>query len=295
MSGKRYKIVGLGEVLFDVLPSGEKMLGGAPANFAYAATQMGNDGIVASRVGRDFDARDILRDLKEKGVNVSHVQTDAEHSTGTVKVALVNNQPDYDIAENAAWDFVQLSDDWQNLAGICDAVCFGTLAQRNRTARRTIRNFVKLTKPECLRIFDVNLRQNYFSDEILEASFDLAGVVKMNHEELPRIVKILSLSGSNDIERAKNLREKFDLQTICVTRGGRGSLLVTEKEISETEGVKVEIADTIGAGDAFTAALAHGLLRGWNLHAINEKANRIGAFVASKHGAMPHFPENIRL
>ena len=294
MSEKQFKIVGLGEVLWDVLPTG-KQLGGAPANFAYISNQLGNHGIIASRVGNDSDGKEILHSLEKVGVDVSHIQTDAEHQTGTVKVSLENGQPSYEITENVAWDFLELTADWRELAKTSDAVCFGTLARRNSVSRQTIQAFVKLVNPNCLRIFDVNLRQKYYSSEILRESFELANVVKLNHEELPNICEMAEIEGANEQEKAEKLREKFDLRMVCLTRGANGSLLITENELSENGGIKVEIADTIGAGDAFTAALTHGFLRGWSLDEINEKANRVGAFVASQTGAMADFAEFERL
>lgn len=288
MIEKQFKIVGLGEVLFDVLPTG-KMLGGAPANFAYVATQLGNQGIIASRIGDDSNGKEILQLIANKQVDISFLQIDSEKSTGIVNVKLENGQPNYEIVENVAWDVLELSDDWKELAETCDAVCFGSLAQRNLVSRSTIQSFVSLTNPNCLRVFDVNLRQNYYSKEILETSLNLANIVKMNHEELPIIVEMFDVAGVNQIEQAQNLGQKFDLNAICITRGGNGSLLVDEQNFVEDTGVKVEIADTIGAGDAFTAAMTNGILRNWDLKKINAEANKIGAFVASKTGAMPEF------
>jgi fructokinase len=288
MSEKQFKIVGLGEVLFDVLPTG-KMLGGAPANFAYIATQLGNQGIIASRIGNDSNGKEITQLLANKQVDASLLQTDSEKPTGIVNVKLENGQPSYEIVENVAWDFLESSDDWKELAKSCDAVCFGTLAQRNSVSKETIQSFVSLTTPNCLRIFDVNLRQNYYSQNVLETSLNLANIVKMNHEELPIIVEMFDVAGVNQIEQAQNLRHTFNLKAICITRGGNGSLLVTEQDFDENAGVKVEIADTIGAGDAFTAAMVSGFLHKFELKIINSQANRIGAYVASKSGAMPTF------
>ncbi len=289
MSEKHFKVVGLGEVLYDILPSGEKMLGGAPANFAYVASRLGNHGIIASRVGNDSDGNAIRENLENAGVDTAHVQTDMEHQTGTVKVSLENGQPDYEIIENVAWDFLRLTGDWRDLAANCDAVCFGTLAQRNQVSRTTIRDFAALTRTDRLRIFDVNLRQRYFSGEVLNELLKLANIVKLNDQELPMICEMLAVEGASEIEKVKNLREKFGFRMICLTRGANGSLLAAKDEISEHKGIKITVADTIGAGDAFTAALAHGILHGWVLNEINEFASEIGAFVASQTGAMPPF------
>ncbi len=290
MSEKRFKIVGIGEILWDLLPAG-KQPGGAPANFAFIVSQLGDCGTVVSRVGDDRNGAEILEKLKSYGLEINEIQIDRKNSTGTVKVNLKNGQPEYEIIEPVAWDFLEMNDNLHDLAKKCDAVCFGSLAQRNSVSRKTIREFLRLTRNDALQIFDVNLRQKFFSPEILRESLVLANVVKLNNEELPKICEMFAVEGANETEQTKKLRGKFDLRLLCLTRGAKGSLLVTENGISENHGVKVEITDTIGAGDAFTAALTHGFLRGWSLNEINEKASRVGAFVASNEGAMPDFPQ----
>ena len=286
MSEKQFKIVGLGEVLWDDLPDG-KQLGGAPANFAYISNALGNRGIVLSRVGDDEFGRGILDELRTKNLPTENIQIDAEKLTGIVNVKLENGQPTYEIVENVAWDFLELSENWREIAAKTDAVCFGSLAQRGKVSRQTIREFVGLSKG--LKIFDVNLRQNYFSAQVIRDSLALANVAKLNHDELPMIAEMLEITGETQFETAKNLREKFDLKFLCVTRGANGSLLLNENEFSENAGLKITVKDTIGAGDAFTAAMTHGILRGWELDEINEFANKVGAFVASNTGAMPDF------
>jgi fructokinase len=290
MTEKQFTIIGIGEVLWDVLPDG-KQLGGAPANFAYIAKQLGNCGIIASRVGNDSDGNEILQNLAKSGVDVLHVQKDLEHATGTVKVSLENGQPNYEITENVAWDFLELGNDWSDLAKNCDAVCFGTLAQRNEVSQKTIREFLHLTRKETLRIFDINLRQNYFSKEILRESLKLANILKLNHDELPIILETLEIEGANELEKSKNLIAFFELDLVCLTRSANGSVLFTKNELAENSGKKIKIKDTIGAGDSFTAAMTHGILRGWSLKKINDFANKVGAFVASNTGAMPDFPK----
>jgi fructokinase len=280
---KSFNIIGLGEVLWDLLSAG-KQLGGAPANFAYTAKQLGNNGIVCSRIGDDDFGKEIL-----ERISGDYIQVDETKQTGIVNVSLENGQPSYEIVENVAWDFLELTENWREIAEKADAVCFGSLAQRNEISRKTIREFVGLTKD--LRIFDVNLRQKYFNEEILQASLNLANVCKLNHEELPIVAELIGVEGDSVIETANILRQKFDLKLLCVTRGGNGSLLIAENETSEFDGIQIQVADTIGAGDAFTAGMTHGLLRGWDLDKINEFANKVGAFVASKTGAMPDFSE----
>lgn len=291
MTDGRYRMVGIGEVLWDLLPTG-KQLGGAPANFAYIAGQLGDKGIVASRVGNDGPGIEIIERLKSFGLDCEGIQRDERHPTGSVLINVENGQPFYDIVEGVAWDFLKLTNAWLEIAQSADAVCFGSLAQRCESSRKAIRTFVSSTKESALRIFDVNLRQRYFSSEILKTSLELANVCKLNHEELPIVGGLIGNRNLSPIDSAKLLREQFELKLVCITRGAEGSLLVSENEVSEIPGLHVEVKDTIGAGDAFTAAMTHGLLRDWNLDMVNEKANEVGAFVASRSGAMPKFPEN---
>jgi fructokinase len=285
-----FKILGIGEILWDFLPTG-KQLGGAPANFAYISQQLGNKGFVVSKIGNDVFGNEILSQLANKNLTTKYLKIDQTKATGIVKIILKNGEPSYEIVENVAWDFLELNENWKNLAKSADAVCFGSLAQRNAVSLKTIRDFLSLTNYNCLRIFDVNLRQKYFNEEILRQSFILANVCKLNHEELPIVAELFEIKDDSIIGTAKNLQQKFDLKLLCVTRGSNGSMLISENETSEFGGIKIDVADTIGAGDAFTAAMTHGLLRGWELAKVNVFANQVGAFVASKTGAMPDFSE----
>jgi fructokinase len=284
----KFNIIGIGEVLWDVLPTG-KQLGGAPANFAYTSKQLGNNGLILSRIGNDDFGTELLHQLNAKNLSADVIQIDEAKQTGIVNVTLENSQPSYEIVENVAWDFLELTENWREVAEKSDAVCFGSLAQRGEVSRKTIREFVNLTNG--LRIFDVNLRQKYFNQEILQASLKLANVCKLNHDELPIIAGILEIKGAELVKIAENLLFKFDLNLVCLTLGARGSLLVSKEGVSSFGGIEITVADTIGAGDAFTAAMTHGLLRNWELDKINEFANKAGAFVASKTGAMPDFSE----
>ncbi len=281
------KVVGLGEVLWDLFP-GHACLGGAPANFAYITTLMGDQGIVASRVGEDSHGIEALRRLEELGLNIEHVQTDRELPTGTVNVQVDRDgQPRFEIIQPVAWDHLHWTLDWQHLAETADAVCFGSLAQRSSTSRETIRRFLQATSPGTLKVFDVNLRQSFYSSEILVDSMKVADIVKLNNDELPKIMSLTRLPHKDELSSARLLIEKYDLKLVSITRGGRGSLLVAIKNSSEHPGFKVHVADTVGSGDAFTAGLVHEYLHGASLDLMNEVANLVGAWVASEVGAMP--------
>jgi len=287
MPGIRRKIVGLGEILWDMLPKG-KQLGGAPSNFAYVSTLLGNEGIVASRIGNDVLGHDAVQQLAKLGVGTAHIQVDPVHATGTVEVEVDHDgQPKFEIAEGVAWDFLEWTPAWQHLAAESDAICFGSLAQRAATSRATIRQFLGAGEKGAVRIFDVNLRQEFYSRETLAESMKLADIVKLNHEELPRIMPMFGLRHGDEISSARSLSELHGLKLICVTRGCRGSLLLDDRTLDEHPGYRIQIGDAIGAGDAFTAALVYEYLQGAPLTRMNETANRVGAWVASRVGAMP--------
>lgn len=288
VSNKRHIVVGLGELLWDLLPSG-KQLGGAPANFAYITSLLGDEGIPASRLGQDALGEEAILRLRELGLPTAFIQEDAEHPTGTVQVEVNSaGQPRFEISESVAWDFLDWTPQWQRLAQQADAVCFGSLAQRSDPSRATIRKFVlAVQQRNAVRVFDVNLRQRFFTAEIVAESMRLATLVKLNHEELPRIMRLFELKHRREEDSARSLLTLHGLKLVCVTRGNAGSLLLSASECSEHPGFRVKIADTVGAGDAFTAALVHGYLRGTSLAQINENANRVGAWVASQSGATP--------
>ena len=281
------KVVGLGEVLWDHLPE-RTCLGGAPANFAYITTLMGDQGIVASRVGEDSLGIEALRRMEELGLDIDHVQTDRQLPTGAVRVKVDSKgTARYEIAQPVAWDALQWTADWQHLAERADAVCFGSLAQRSDESRATIRHFLNAASAHTVRIFDVNLRQSYYSQEVLAESMRLADIVKLNDEELPKIMSLNKAPHKDDLSSAQWLIRTYDLKLVCITRGGRGSLLVRDRDSSEHPGFRVQVADTVGSGDAFTAGLVHEYLQGASLGLMNEVANLVGAWVASEVGAMP--------
>jgi len=285
---KGYTVVGLGELLWDVFPEG-RQLGGAPANFAYMTSLLGDTGIVASRVGVDALGSEAKQRLQALGLQTSFVQVDARCPTGTVKVNVdPAGQPTFKIETSVAWDAFEWTPKWRALAKQADAVCFGSLAQRCPESRETIGAFLAAMRPGATRVFDVNLRQDFYSVEILSKSAALADIIKVNHEELPVVAKLLGIPFIYDERRAAQwLRDTFGTKLVCMTRGAKGSLLVGEDETSEHSGYRVYVADTVGAGDAFTAALVYHYLRHASVSTMNEAANRMGAWVASETGATP--------
>jgi fructokinase len=287
MPDRKRVIVGLGELLWDLFPAG-KQLGGAPANFAYIASLFGDEGIPASSLGTDNLGDQAIERLGRLGLPTGFVQRDPQHPTGTVKVDVdATGQPRFEISEGVAWDFFAWTPRWQSLAEKADAVCFGSLAQRAERSRSTIIRFLRGTREQAVRIFDVNLRQEFYTGEIIAQSMKMATIVKLNHDELPRVMRLLELETGGEGESARRLLTLHRLKLVCVTRGTGGSLLVSGEESNEHPGFRVKVADTVGAGDAFTAAMVHGYLRGIPLPEINETANRVGAWVASQPGATP--------
>ena len=287
-----YRILGVGELLWDMLPAGPQ-LGGAPANYGVMAARLGNDAAVISRIGKDRLGEMALAHLKPFPIDCSQLQVDPELPTGQVTVELMEGQPSYTIHEPVAWDALGMTDAWEREAAKADAVCFGSLAQRSERSRQTIHALIRATRPECQRIFDVNLRAPFYSGAIVRESLKLASVMKMNDLEVPQVLNLLGLesgAGTADLLRsgAERLLAQFpQLKLVAITCGGEGSLLVGRSEWDRHPGLPIQVADTIGAGDAFTAAMTHYLLRGASLKVLNEAGNRWGSYIASQSGAMP--------
>lgn len=280
-------IVGLGELIWDLLPDG-KQLGGAPTNFAYVSRLLGNQSIVASRVGSDELGREAVERLERLGISTEYLQRDATHPTGTVGVVVdAAGEPHFSMNEDSAWDYLQWTAGWEALAPRTDAVCFGTLGQRYRAARETIIRFLKQTRPAALRLFDVNLRHSFFTADMLRESLKLATVVKLNGEELTTAARMLRFEEDEEEALGQRLLDEFHIELVAVTRGALGSLLVSAGETVNHPGFQIQVRDTIGAGDAFTATLAHCCLRRVPLKLASEAANRMGAWVATQAGATP--------
>jgi len=291
-SRHRPLIVGLGEILWDVFPDGAKF-GGAPANFAAHAAALGGDVRMVSSVGRDELAEAALQTLGEMQISTRFIQQSDKVPTGTVQVSVdAAGHPSYEFGSDEAWDHIEWNDDLANLASEADAVCFGTLGQRNADSCQTIQRFVAATRPGCLRILDINLRPPFVSLRVVDESLRLATVLKLNDDELPVLAERYDLAGS-PIEQLQSLAQRFSLQTVVLTRGAAGSLLIRGDEISELPGQQIDVNDTVGAGDAFTAAVTLGLLGNLPLDTINRHASRVAAFVCTQAGATPRLPREL--
>ena len=280
-------MIGLGEVLWDLLPSG-KALGGAPANFAYMASVLGDQGIVASRIGNDDLGREACGVMRDLGLSTAYLQHDERHETGTATVSIDSGgQPNFTIKNSVAWDFLDWSRRWEELSSRADVVCFGSLAQRSEKSAATIERFLRSTPKTTLRICDVNLRQPFYTQEVLRRSFQYDDIVKLNDQELLQVSYMFKLGIGTHEMLAQRLLDLCDLRLVCITCGPRGSLLVTRGETVEHQGFQVTVADAVGAGDAFTACLAHHYLRGHALREISESANRFASWLATQKGATP--------
>jgi len=289
-----FKVIGIGEVLWDILPGG-KQLGGASANFAYHAQMLGAEAWLISRVGNDLLGSEILERLCAMQMPSECVEMDPAAPTGTVSIELSSDgHPNFSIRENVAWDHIAASEYARKMVAQADVVCFGSLAQRHEISRATIQSLVASTRAEALRIFDANLRQNFFSLEVIETSLQLANVLKLNDEELPVLAKFFGLSGGTE-EQIAELARRFDLRLVALTCGAHGSLFYSQGTYSLAKGLPARVVDTVGAGDSFTAMLAMGLLAGWELDRINRRANEVAAYVVSQPGAMPKLPAHLCL
>ena len=285
-------IVGLGEVLWDVFPDGARF-GGAPANFACSVAGVGGDAVhvcMVSAVGNDELGQRALLELKQRHVDVSFV-SQQDRPTGQVLVRLnAEGQASYEYAADTAWDNVAWSDGLQSLAASVDAVCFGSLGQRSDVSRKTIRRFVAATPESCLRILDINLRPPFWNDKTILESLPLANVLKLNSDELPVVASLLNLHG-NEQELLRQLQQKFSLRLVALTRGADGSLLLDQSgEFSNLPGQLTQVVDTVGAGDAFTAGMAVGLLKKLTLPDVHLLAARVAAYVCTQPGATPVIP-----
>jgi fructokinase len=280
-------LIGIGEVLWDLLPGGSH-LGGAPANFAYMANLLGASGVLVSRVGTDELGHTAQRQLADHGVDISCLQVDPDHPTGSTTVSLSNEGvAKYSITENVAWDHLQWTPELPELAAQAEAVCFGTLAQRSLATRDTVTRFLEHTTSTCLKVLDVNLRPPFFDSVLLRKSLQQANVLKLSQEELAEVLRACSLPPQADEQAAQALRQHLDLQLVCITRGRGGSVMDSANQTVTHPGLNATVVDTIGAGDAFTATLAIQLVAGHPLEQVSQAANAVSAWIVSQAGAMP--------
>ena len=282
-------IVGLGEALWDCLPEGKK-LGGAPANFAYHAGQFGFNSLAVSALGNDELAEETIAELDTKGLNY-HMPRVA-YPTGTVQVTLdEQGVPTYDIKENVAWDNIPYSSDMELIAHNCRAVCWGSLAQRNEVSRETIHKFIKATPKDCMKIFDINLRQNFYTPEVIRESFKLCNVLKINDEELVVIGRIFGYPGLDIEDKCWLILGKYNLDMLVLTCGVNGSYVFTPGSMSFQKTPLVEVSDTVGAGDSFTGTFCASILKGKSVCEAHKAAVNVSAYVCTQKGAMPKLPE----
>ncbi|MDO4575785.1 MAG: carbohydrate kinase [Planctomycetia bacterium] len=288
-------ILGLGELLWDCFAE-ERRPGGAPANVAFQANQLGFRGVVCSRVGDDPLGHELFAFLHSCGLTTEGVQRDPRYPTGTVTVDTTQSDaPEYVIHENVAWDFLEFTDVLGALAAEASAVCFGTLAQRNVVTAQTMRELLDAVRPGCLKVYDVNLRQHFYQRDVVERSFHQANVVKLNEGEVNVVSRLLGFSEEPPapIAFARWVCETYRVEQVCVTRGDRGCLLVTPDEVVDEIGKPVAVVDTVGSGDAFTAALIYGVLEGFPLEKQAHFANAVGGLVATRRGGMPDLKEEL--
>ena len=288
---KKY-CVGLGEILFDVLPTGSQ-LGGAPANFAYHAGQHGLHSVAVSAVGSDLLGDEALRLLDDK--HLKYVMPRVDFPTGTVQVELdAEGVPTYDIKEGVAWDNIPFTDDIKEMAANAGAVCWGSLAQRNEVSRKSIYQFLDHTPEDCLKIFDINLRQNFYTKEVICESLKRCNVLKINDEELITIGRLFGYPGLDIENKCWLILGKYNLDMLILTCGVNGSYVFSKGAMSYLETPKVEVADTVGAGDSFTGSFVASILSGKPIAEAHRIGVNVSAYVCTQNGAMPVIPEELK-
>lgn len=286
-------IAGIGEILWDIV-AGQETLGGAPVNFSYHTAQLGAESWPISAVGLDARGKKAVSTLQNHNLVTDHIVEVDGAPTGYVMAELdQDGVATYTFPDDVAWDRLWLGEKTLALARRLDAVCFGSLAQRSKQSAAAIHRFLQAMRPEALKVFDINIRQNFYSEAIIHNSLDQADVLKLNDEELGLIAEMQGLAGDQRAQMSQ-LLERFELSLVVLTRGARGSLLLSPSALSDHPGFKTEVIDTIGAGDSFTAATVVGLLEGYSLEQISEHAGQVAAYVCSRKGAMVVLPDELR-
>lgn len=285
MEGNKPIVVGIGELLWDVLPTGKKA-GGAPINFVYHATQLGAEGYAISAVGKDELGEEIVQELDNN--HIAHCIESVDYPTGTVEVTLEKGIPTYNIIENVAWDHIPVSSKAIEIVKEAKAICFGTLAQRNMDSRKALTELLSYAPEDALRFFDINIRQNYYSKELILDLLGKANILKINDEELEMLRPMIGLEGDYEV-CCKALLEKYGLKYVILTAGSKFSAIYSTDENSVIGTPKVAVADTVGAGDSFSGAFVYSILAGKSLKEAHRKAVNTAAFVCSKEGAWPEY------
>ena len=286
-------IVGIGEILWDVFPHG-KILGGAPANFAYHVSQFGFDGYAISAIGDDDLGTEIVDCLADK--KLKYLIETTPYSTGTVQVTLDGKGiPQYEICENVAWDNIPFTSEMEALARKTQTICFGSLAQRNSVSLATINRFLDCLPATAMKIFDINLRQHFYTRELIEHALTRCNILKINDDEVIVVSKLFGWESKTELDICTLLIKEYNLNMVVLTKGTQGSYVITTSETSFKPTPVVKVADTVGAGDSFTAAFVASLLKGKNIADSHQIAVDVSAFVCTQHGAMPLLPEDLLL
>ena len=281
-------IIGIGEALWDMLPAGRR-LGGAPANFAYHMSQFGYDATAVSAVGNDAAGDDLISELEAR--SLKHLMPRVDKPTGTVEVTLdAAGVPQYDIRRDVAWDFIPMTRELRDMASACRCICFGSLAQRSEVSRATIRAVVDAMPQEALKVFDINLRQSYYGKQVVEDSLERCHILKINDEETHAVARLFNMETDDERQICTCLMRQYGLRAVILTCGTDGSHVFHEGGVSSLPTPRVEVADTVGAGDSFTAGFCAALLAGCTIRHAHEVAVATSAYVCTRHGAMPRLP-----
>jgi len=285
--------VGLGELLWDILPTG-KQLGGAPANFAYHSQQLGVESYIISSVGSDAPGDEIFNCLNDYNLSTEYINIDPEFPTGTVDIKVDDlGIPEYTIHTNVAWDNIPLKEKTQEMLSRVDAICFGSLAQRSAISARTIQSILKSCSSNCFKVFDINIRQSFYTSQLIAENLKLANGFKLNDEEFALIVDMFAVSGNEEII-ANTLMSKFNLNLFVLTKGSKGSVIYTGDEQSRIQSPQIIVEDTVGAGDAFTAGLVFAYLNKFPLTIAHEYASMLATYVCMQKGAMPEYSTDLK-
>ena len=287
---KKPIVVGMGELLWDVLPDVKKA-GGAPVNFAYHASQSGAEAYALSAIGNDDLGEELIQELTKNRINSDYISR-VNYPTGTVQVELKEGIPSYTIIEGVAWDYIPFSQAESDLMKRANAVCFGTLAQRASESRNTLQTLLSYVPADSLRFFDINIRQHFYSKELIEESLRIANVFKVNDEELVLLRPMFQLEGTDE-EVCHWFMDQFDLRYLILTAGAEYSTIYARTESSTLPTPKVKVADTVGAGDSFSGSFVAAILAGKSLREAHQHAVKVAAFVCTQHGAWPTYPKDL--